>query len=112
MRLLELAAEGPPIASERDVVDIIGEAFTARPDWIAIPLARLDPELFDLKTRRLGELLQKFVNYDIRVVFLGDVAPHTAASRPFADFVRETNRGTQIWFVADREALLARLDHG
>jgi hypothetical protein len=31
---------GPPIAAERDAVDIIGAAFVARPDWIVISLAR------------------------------------------------------------------------
>jgi hypothetical protein len=109
IRLLEYAAEGPLLRTPQDVVDIIGEAFGARPDWIVIPVERLGDGVLDLKTRLLGEMLQKFVNYGFRVVLLGDVSAVSAASKPFADFVRETNRGTQIWLVADRAALLERL---
>jgi hypothetical protein len=111
MHLLEVTAEGPPLRDPRDALDIIGEAFGARPDWIVIPVARLGEGVLDLKTRLLGEMLQKFVNYGFRVAFLGDVSHVCAASKPFADFVRETNRGTQVWFVPDRAALLARLGH-
>jgi hypothetical protein len=110
VRLLECDAD-PKITSDRDAVDIIGEAYDARPDWIVIPLARLDAPLLDLKTRILGEVLQKFVNYGFRVAIVGDVSAVIAASKPFADFVRETNRGTQVWFVESRDALLARLAH-
>jgi hypothetical protein len=109
MRLLDVPVEGPPLRGPQDVVDIIGEAFGTRPDWIVIPVARLGKGVLDLKTRLLGEMLQKFVNYDFRVALLGDVSAVSAASKPFADFVRETNRGTQIWFVPDRATLLARL---
>ena len=109
MRLLEVPAEGPPLCGPQDVADLIGEAFGAQPDWIVIPLARLGDGVLDLKTRLLGEMLQKFVNYGFRVAFLGDVSRVCAASKPFADFVRETNRGPQIWFLPDRAALLARL---
>jgi hypothetical protein len=109
MHLLEIPAEGPPLGKPQDVVDIIGEAFGAQPDWIVIPVARLGEGVLDLRTRLLGEMLQKFVNYGFRVVLLGDVSSVCAASKPFADFVRETNRGAQIWFVPDRAALLERL---
>ncbi|HWD29657.1 MAG TPA: DUF4180 domain-containing protein [Rhizomicrobium sp.] len=111
MRLLDVPVDGPPLRDPKDVVDIIGEAFGARPDWIVIPVARLGDGVLDLKTRLLGEMLQKFVNYGFCVAFLGDVSAVIVASKPFADFVRETNRGTQIWFVPDRAALLARLGH-
>ena len=41
MRLLEIPVKGPLLRGPPDVVDIVGEAFTARPDWIVIPVARL-----------------------------------------------------------------------
>ena len=112
MRLLEVPAEGPPFSGPQDVVDIIGEAFGARPDWIVIPLARLGDGVLDLKTRLLGEMLQKFVTYGFRVALVGDVSHVIATSKPFADFVRETNRGTQIWFVPSRAALLEKIERG
>ncbi|HXC56969.1 MAG TPA: DUF4180 domain-containing protein [Rhizomicrobium sp.] len=109
VRLLECDSDGPRIDRDRDAVDIIGAAFAARPDWIVIPVARLGPGFLDLKTRLAGEVLQKFVNYDFRVVILGDVSAAMAASKALRDFVHETNRGTQVWFVASREALAERL---
>jgi hypothetical protein len=42
-------------------------------------------------------------------VILGDVAAQVAASKSLADFVRESNRGTTVWFVADMAALEAKL---
>ena len=112
LRFFECGEDGAKISSERDAVDIVGEAFTARPDWIVIPVARLGEGVLDLKTRLLGEMLQKFVNYRFRVAILGDVSAVCAASTPFADFVREANRGTQIRFAPDRTALLESLSGG
>ncbi len=108
-RIFECAADGPPIACERDATDIIGAAFAAQPDWILIPVARLDEKFLDLKTRLAGAVLQKFVNYGFRVALVGDVSSAQAASAPLRDFIRETNAGTQIWFCPDREDFAARL---
>lgn len=109
IRLLECDTT---IASERDAVDLIGRAFAERPDWIVIPIERLGDGLLDLKTRILGEVIQKFVNYGFRVAFVGDVTQRIAASKPFADFVREANRGTQLRFAPDRAALRIALERG
>jgi len=57
----------------------------------------------------LGELTQKFVNYRIRLVVLGDVTEYTEKSEAFRDYVRETNAGDQVWFVADEADFAARL---
>jgi hypothetical protein len=100
---------GLPIATERDVSDLLGEMFSLRADWVVIPTSRLTPGFFELKTRFAGEMLQKLVNYGRRVVILGDVAAQVAASKSLADFVRESNRGTTVWFVADMAALEAKL---
>jgi hypothetical protein len=97
------------IASERDATDVIGTAFSERPDWIAIPLTSLPPAFLDLKTRFAGAILQKFVNYDLRVAILGDTAMEQAQSKPLTDFIHETNKGRQIWFCASYEDFMARL---
>jgi uncharacterized protein DUF4180 len=43
------------------------------------------------------------------VVVVGDIAAHVQASTALRDFVYESNRGRQLWFVADEEELDARL---
>ena len=109
VRAYRLDAEGAPIASERDVSDLLGEMFSVGAGWVVIPASRLTPAFFDLKTRFAGEMLQKLVNYDRRVVILGDIAEAVAGSNALRDFVRESNRGTTVWFLPDLAALEAKL---
>jgi hypothetical protein len=116
-RLVEVAgvrawlcdAEGPPIASERDAADVVGDSFAHEARLVILPLARLAPAFLDLKTRLAGEVLQKFVNYHRQVVVLGDVSAALERSAPLRDFVRESNRGGSVWFVDDLAALEAKL---
>lgn len=108
-RVSVLAESGAPLRRERDALDAMGEAYGAETEWLAIPVARFAPECFELKTRVLGEMLQKFVNYGLRIAIVGDVSEHAAASDSFRDFVREANKGRQIWFAASLAELADRL---
>lgn len=92
--------------------DFLGEAFSASADWIVAPVQRLDPAFFHLSSRIAGEVLQKFVNYGIGVAVAGEIPAEAARSQALADFVRESNRGRSVWFVADVDEALARLAHG
>jgi len=109
VQILECAADGPLIRNERDAVDVIGAAFSDRAGLVAIPVSRLSDAFFSLKTRVAGEIMQKFVNYNMRLVILGDIADRLAESDALRDFVFETNRGKQVWFLADKAQLEARL---
>ena len=98
-------ADGPPVGGVQDALDLIGAAF-GRSDVVALPAARLDARFFTLSTGLAGEIMQKFVNYRIRLAIVGDISEHLAASSALRALVHESNRGRQIWFVAD----LAELD--
>ena len=102
-------AAGPGLSSGRDATDIIGEAYGAEVDVIALPAARLTDAFFDLRTRLAGEFVQKFVNYGAALAIVGDISAHVAASTALRDFVNESNSGRHLWFVDDLEALAARL---
>ncbi|MFJ9607605.1 DUF4180 domain-containing protein [Kitasatospora sp. NPDC101176] len=106
--VLRLPAEGAPIRGEQDALDVIGDAFGRGATWVVVPAARLHPDFFALRTRVAGGIVQKFVNYRVGLVVLGDIAAHVAASDALRDFVRESNRGDQLWFLADEAALEAR----
>lgn len=103
------AAGGPPLAGERDAVDLIGEALGGDARLIAIPVSRLGPGFLTLSTRIAGDVIQKFVNYGFQVAFIGDVSSAVAASTALRDFVRESNRGRHVWFVEDLAALETKL---
>lgn len=109
VRVFVCAADGPRLAGERDVLDVIGEAYGQDAGLIAIPVRRLDEAFFTLSTRIAGEIMQKFVNYRVRLAIVGDIGRHLEASSALRDFVRETNRGRQVWFVADLDELDAKL---
>ena len=99
---------GAPVATEQDALDLIGSAF-GRAEIVAIPASRLDDRFFALRTGFAGEIMQKFVNYRVRLVIVGDISAQTGASTALRDLVRESNRGGQVWFVTDLDELDARL---
>ncbi|MDB5430785.1 MAG: alpha/beta hydrolase [Caulobacter sp.] len=109
VRLLVFPPHGPVAAGELDATDLIGEAFGADAGMVAIPLSRLSPDFLVLSTRIAGLILQKFINYGIRVAILGDITAAVDASDALRDFVRESNRGQWVWFAPDLAALEARL---
>jgi hypothetical protein len=107
--IIRLPLDGPPLAAGQDALDAIGAAWGSDASTIVVPVERFDPRFFELRTGVLGELTQKFVNYRIRLVVLGDVSAQTQASDAFRDYLRETNAGDQVWFVADEAELTERL---
>lgn len=100
--------DGPPIATAEDALDLIGAAFLGA-EAVAVPASRLDERFFELGTRFAGEVMQKFVNYRMRLAVVGDISRHVEASPALRALVHESNRASHIWFVADLDALDARL---
>lgn len=107
--VLACLADGPPLASADDALQLIGDAFGLGATTVLVPASRLAPEFFRLDTRVAGEIVQKFVNYRLRLAVVGDVSEHLERSSALRAFVAESNRGGQLWFVADADELAARL---
>jgi len=101
--------QGQVLRSEQDALDLIGEAIYRRVQWVAVPAERLHQDFWELSTRVAGEFVAKFANYRHGLAIVGDISVHVAASSSFRDWVREANRGRQIWFVADLAELERRL---
>jgi hypothetical protein len=104
-------SSGPPIARVQDALDIIGEAWGQRALMVAIPVSRLGSEFFDLSSGLAGDVIQKFVNYELQLVIIGPIKEHLKVSSALRAFVHESNNGSQVWFldgVEDLEARLAR----
>lgn len=68
------------------------------------------PELFDLSSGLLGELLHKLTTYRIRLA--GVVSDPGVHSARFQDFVREADTGAQFRFFATRERAIGWLESG
>jgi hypothetical protein len=109
IRLFELEADGPPLRSDRDAVDVIAEAVSHQAGLIVIPTGRLDDDFFRLRTGVAGQVVQKFVTYGRRLAIVGDISKRVEESSSLRDFVYECNSGSNIWFVASLDALGQRL---
>lgn len=112
LRVQYLDPDGPLVSTSDDTSDLIGNAWFENVNVIAIPVARLDPGFFELRTGKAGEIAQKLVNYHLRLAVVGDMTAYEAASNSFRDWVWESNRGTHVWFVPDEAALEARIAPG
>ena len=99
---------GPPVATVQDALDLIGGAFLGA-EMVALPAGRLDERFFELGTGFAGEVMQKFVNYRLRLAVVGDISRHLAASSALRALVQESNSAGHVWFVPDLAALDERL---
>ena len=98
----------PTIATVQDALDLIGAALS-QAEVVAVPATRFDDAFFTLNTGLAGEIMQKFVNYQLRLVIIGDLSRQLESSSALRALVHESNRGQHIWFVADLDELGARL---
>jgi hypothetical protein len=102
--VLVCADDGPPVATVQDALDLIGATYSCA-DVVALPARRLDERFFTLSTGLAGEIMQKFVNYQVKLAIVGDISAHLAASSALRALVLESNRGRHIWFVTDLDDL-------
>ncbi|MEU4568008.1 DUF4180 domain-containing protein [Micromonospora sp. NPDC023956] len=108
VQVLVCDPDGPPVATPQDASDLVGAVFLGA-RAVAVPASRLDAGFFSLGSGFAGEVMQKFVNYRLRLVVLGDISRHLAASSALRALVHESNRADHVWFLPDLEALDARL---
>ena len=65
---------------------------------IALPKETVTEDFFRLGTGLAGDVLQKFVNYQVKLAIIGDFSVYQ--SKPLRDFIYESNRGRHVFFVA------------
>lgn len=77
-------------------------------DALVIKKEEIAEDFFKLSTRLAGEVLQKFINYNTKLAIVGDFSGYT--SKSLADFIRESNRGKDIFFVATEDEAIRMLE--
>ena len=97
------------IKDTAQMLDIIATAQYYHPGHAGLVVRKenLPEEFFDLKTKLAGEMLQKFSNYKVKLAIVGDFG--SIESKALADFIRECNRGRQIFFVGDTDEAIKKL---
>lgn len=74
---------------------------------IAINKEAIAEDFFILSTGIAGEILQKFINYQIKFAIIGDYSKYT--SKPLKDFIYESNKGKNIFFVTTEDEAVKML---
>ncbi|EMT53054.1 MULTISPECIES: DUF4180 domain-containing protein [Brevibacillus] len=76
-------------------------------DRIILNKSLVSESFFDLKTRLAGEILQKFINYRVKLAIVGDFSVYS--SKSLKDFIYESNNGKDIFFLPTEEQAIEKL---
>ena len=74
---------------------------------IVISKSLITNDFFILSSGFAGEMLQKYINYGGRIAIYGDYTHYT--SKPLHDFIYESNKGSDVFFVATLDDAVERL---
>ena len=99
--IAEVVSQGIVINNIEDGIDLLGNVYYQGFDKMILYEKNLTPEFFDLKTKMAGEILQKFSNYRMRLIIVGDFTRYE--SKSLKDFIFESNNGRMVNFVGSLE---------
>lgn len=98
----------PVMTDVQSALDLIMSAkYDAETKNIAIAKELVTEDFFILSRGLAGEILQKFINYGAKIAIYGDFSHYT--SKPLRDFIYESNKGKDVFFVATEEEAVAAL---
>ena len=107
VKVAEIIADSTILNSTEDGLELLGNLYYQGYDKIIIYEQHITPDFFNLKTRIAGEILQKFVQYQMPLAIVGDFSKYR--SKSLYDFIYECNKGKQINFVPDLNSALSPL---
>ncbi|NQX39915.1 DUF4180 domain-containing protein [Pedobacter steynii] len=97
IKIAEVISDGILIGNVEDGLQLMGDLYYQGYDKIIIYETNLTPDFFDLKTRLAGEVLQKFSNYRVQLVIIGEFSKYPGKS--IRDFIYESNKGKIVNFL-------------
>ncbi|MCM1320538.1 MAG: DUF4180 domain-containing protein [Bacteroides sp.] len=96
------------IYDEQSALDLLMDAkYSAGTKNIIIDKNLIIGDFFILSTGLAGAILQKFINYGGRIAIYGGFTKYT--SKPLKDFIYESNKGRDIFFVSTKEEAITKL---
>ena len=96
------------ITDAQSALDILTTAkYEAGTKNIVISKELITEDFFILSHGLAGEVLQKYINYGGRIAIYGDYSHYT--SKPLKDFIYESNKGKDIFFVATEDEAIEML---
>jgi hypothetical protein len=102
--IAELSANGVVLSTAQQFLQMMMDSSA---DGIIVHQENIDEQFFDLRSGLAGEMLQKVVNYRLRLAIVGDFSIYESNS--LRAFISESNRSNSIAFVTTIEDAIDRL---
>lgn len=103
-----VTGEEKVITDAQSALDLIMTArYETGTNLIAVDKEAITEDFFVLSRGLAGEVLQKFINYQAKIAIFGDFSQYT--SKPLKDFIYESNKGRDIFFVSTKTEAVERL---
>jgi hypothetical protein len=96
-KIAEIISDEIILSTIEDGLDLLGNLYYQGFDKIIIHERNILPDFFDLKTKIAGDILQKFTQYQMPLIIVGDFSKFNSTS--LNDFIFESNKGKHINFV-------------
>lgn len=93
-QLSEVISNEILIRNSQDALDLYGAVYS---DYIILHEHNFEKDFFDLSTRKLGDILQKFTNYNAKLAIIGDFTKYK--SETLKNFIYESNKHGDYLFV-------------
>ncbi len=87
-KYIECASAKTPIHNEQNVLDLIAACIEHDTNLLMIHMEALDDDFFRLRTGLAGDVLQKFINYHIKVTIV--VTDGQKVKEKFKEFLSES----------------------
>lgn len=106
--IAHIESDGKIITDTQSALDLIMTVrYETGAERIVLNKAAVTEDFFILSSGVAGEILQKLINYHVKLAIYGDYTKYT--SKPLRDFIYESNNGKDIFFVATKEEAVDKL---
>jgi hypothetical protein len=102
--IAELSADNITLSTTQQFLQMIMDSSA---EGIIVHKPNIDESFFDLRSGLAGEMLQKVVNYRLRLAIVGDFSIYE--SKSLKAFIYESNKSNTIFFVNTVEEALKKL---
>lgn len=97
-KIAEVISSEIILRDTEDGLNLMGDLYYQGFEGVILHEKNITSDFFDLKTKVAGEVLQKFAQYRMPLVIVGDFSKFS--SKSLNDFIYESNKGRHINFVA------------
>lgn len=110
IKIAEIISDEKMITDTQSAIDLAMTAkYETGAERILLDKKNVSDEFFILSSGIAGEILQKFINYHVKMAIYGDYTRYT--SKPLKDFIYESNKGNDFFFVNSREEAIKKLEN-